>query len=193
MDASLTLPAPHLVASDSALADCCAVCARAPRIAFGTEFIRTDTFHPKLGLIQLCDGDTVWLVDPLAIGDFALRPDPETLDIATNPAAQFPVPQAAMPGGIIDLHLDHVEEIETVVVMRDRILLREGCGGNAENQCESKRDNLSHHMLPCPAWPPCTIFSWVTASGTTAPSGVIASSAVSGGSTMKVVIMPEAM
>src|SRR5690606_40157152 len=71
VDASLTLPAPCLVASDSALAECCAACARVPRIAFDTEFIRTDTFHPKLGLIQLCDGDTVWLVDPLAIGDFA--------------------------------------------------------------------------------------------------------------------------
>ena len=80
MDASLTLPAPRLVASDSALAECCAACARVPRIAFDTEFIRTDTFHPKLGLIQLCDGDTVWLVDPLAIGDFA-----PLVDLLRNP------------------------------------------------------------------------------------------------------------
>lgn len=70
MDASLTLPAPVLVASDSELAACCAISSRAQRIAFDTEFIRTDTFYPKLGLIQLCDGETVWLVDPLPITDF---------------------------------------------------------------------------------------------------------------------------
>lgn len=65
------LPEPTMVDSDSALADCCATCAKAGRIAFDTEFIRTDTFYPKLGLIQICDGDSVWLVDPLAIVDFA--------------------------------------------------------------------------------------------------------------------------
>lgn len=65
------LPAPTMVDSDSALADCCATCAQAGRIAFDTEFIRTDTFYPKLGLIQICDGESVWLVDPLAISDFA--------------------------------------------------------------------------------------------------------------------------
>jgi len=36
-----------------------------------TEFIRTDTFFPVLGLIQISDGREVWLVDPLSIGDFS--------------------------------------------------------------------------------------------------------------------------
>lgn len=109
MDASLTLPAPHLVASDSALADCCAVCARAPRIAFDTEFIRTDTFHPKLGLIQLCDGDTVWLVDPLAIGDFAplkaLLRDPAVVKVFHSCSEDLEVLQGAfgtLPSPLFD-------------------------------------------------------------------------------------------
>lgn len=70
----MTLPTPLLVQSEAALAECCERCRRADAIAVDTEFERTSTFFPILGLIQLCDGETVWLVDPLAIRDFsALR------------------------------------------------------------------------------------------------------------------------
>ncbi|MBQ0720848.1 MAG: ribonuclease D [Gammaproteobacteria bacterium] len=49
-------------------------------IALDTEFIRTDTFYPILALIQLCDGETTWLVDPLAL------PKPQGLiDLLANP------------------------------------------------------------------------------------------------------------
>jgi len=49
-------------------------------IALDTEFIRTDTFYPILALIQLCDGETTWLVDPLAL------PEPQGLiDLLANP------------------------------------------------------------------------------------------------------------
>ncbi|MDF7669623.1 ribonuclease D [Orbaceae bacterium ESL0721] len=37
------------------------------RIAIDTEFIRIRTFYPKLGLIQLFDGESIALVDPLTI------------------------------------------------------------------------------------------------------------------------------
>jgi ribonuclease D len=40
-------------------------------IALDTEFIRTDTFYPKIALIQLSDGGSIWLVDVLAIDDFS--------------------------------------------------------------------------------------------------------------------------
>jgi ribonuclease D len=39
-------------------------------VALDTEFIRTDTFYPKIALIQLSDGETIWLIDVLAIDDF---------------------------------------------------------------------------------------------------------------------------
>ncbi len=49
-------------------------------IALDTEFIRTDTFYPILALIQLCDGETTWLLDPLAL------PEPQGLiDLLANP------------------------------------------------------------------------------------------------------------
>lgn len=43
----------------------------APRVALDTEFIRTRTYYPQLGLIQLYDGETVTLIDPLAIKNWA--------------------------------------------------------------------------------------------------------------------------
>ncbi|WP_105902441.1 ribonuclease D [Vibrio gangliei] len=38
-------------------------------IMLDTEFVRTRTFHPKLGLIQLYDGEQLVLIDPLEIDD----------------------------------------------------------------------------------------------------------------------------
>lgn len=40
-------------------------------IALDTEFIRTDTFYPIPGLIQVGTGDRVFLIDPLSVQDWA--------------------------------------------------------------------------------------------------------------------------
>ena len=37
-------------------------------VGIDTEFVRTDTFFPRLGLIQVSDGAGTWLIDPLAMG-----------------------------------------------------------------------------------------------------------------------------
>ncbi len=44
---------------------------RSDAIAVDTEFVRTQTFYADPGLIQVSDGEQVWLVDPIAIADFA--------------------------------------------------------------------------------------------------------------------------
>ncbi len=36
-------------------------------VALDTEFIRTDTFYPKLALIQISDGQGCWLIDVLSV------------------------------------------------------------------------------------------------------------------------------
>ena len=41
-------------------------------LAMDTEFIRTSTFYPKMGLIQICDGQANYLIDPLVIDDWDL-------------------------------------------------------------------------------------------------------------------------
>ncbi|MDO6427295.1 ribonuclease D [Thalassotalea sp. 1_MG-2023] len=40
-------------------------------VAIDTEFVRTRTYFPKLGLLQLCDGEVVALIDPLSVEDLS--------------------------------------------------------------------------------------------------------------------------
>lgn len=57
------------VKSHQALADVCARAAQKDAVALDTEFVRTRTLTPQLGLLQLFDGDQLVLIDPLAIDD----------------------------------------------------------------------------------------------------------------------------
>lgn len=52
------------------LKEICEAARQLPVVALDTEFIRIRTYYPKLGLIQLFDGQQVSLIDPLAIDDF---------------------------------------------------------------------------------------------------------------------------
>lgn len=60
----------QLITTDGALADYCQQAASATLLAVDTEFVRTTTLLPKLGLIQLNDGRGAVLVDPLQITDW---------------------------------------------------------------------------------------------------------------------------
>lgn len=62
---------PILIADNAALAAAAGHWLDAEVIALDTEFLRTDTFYPILGLVQVCTGPRVWLVDPLSISDLA--------------------------------------------------------------------------------------------------------------------------
>lgn len=44
---------------------------KADVLAIDTEFVRTRTLYPKLGLLQVCDGDVIGLIDPIAIKDLS--------------------------------------------------------------------------------------------------------------------------
>ena len=69
-----------LVTDNSTLAELCEQWQHCSVLALDTEFIRVDTFHPRLGLIQVCDGQTNYLLDPLAITQWA-----EFSNILVNP------------------------------------------------------------------------------------------------------------
>lgn len=62
---------PVWIAQDAELAELCARLRHQAAIAVDTEFMRTDTFYPIAGLIQIGDGKTSYLIDPLAITDFS--------------------------------------------------------------------------------------------------------------------------
>ena len=55
--------------TDAGLAAAAQVWAAAPVLGLDTEFVRTNPFYHRLGLIQVSDGSTSWLVDPLAARD----------------------------------------------------------------------------------------------------------------------------
>lgn len=60
----------HRVNTSAQLKEICEEACQAAVVALDTEFIRIRTYYPKLGLIQLFDGQRVSLIDPLAIDDF---------------------------------------------------------------------------------------------------------------------------
>lgn len=64
-------PEPLMIDQDAELARWCAQWLERPFVAVDTEFERTETFFPIAGLIQVCDGERAFLVDPLAISDWS--------------------------------------------------------------------------------------------------------------------------
>ena len=73
-DVSLA-PAIHvdwaLIDDDAALAACCRRWAACEALALDTEFMRVSTFYPKIALIQVADGSSISLIDPLRIQDWS--------------------------------------------------------------------------------------------------------------------------
>ena len=61
----------HWIDDNQQLAALCAQLQTSSSLAIDTEFMRTDTYFPKLALIQLSDGEQCWLIDVLAIDQFA--------------------------------------------------------------------------------------------------------------------------
>ena len=78
---------PHfrVITDNSALLEICNLAQMKSAVALDTEFMRVSTYFPKLGLIQLYDGERVSLIDPLAITDFspfvALLSNPKVLKV----------------------------------------------------------------------------------------------------------------
>ena len=66
----LTHPDPVWITSNSDLEQYCQQWIALDAVALDTEFIRTDTFYPQPGLIQLGTGSEVFLIDPLLIDEW---------------------------------------------------------------------------------------------------------------------------
>ncbi|MDP5132581.1 MAG: ribonuclease D [Paraglaciecola sp.] len=68
------------ITETSALENFCASASQCDVLAVDTEFVRTRTLYPQLGLIQLYDGKELVLVDPLKVGDCS-----SLISLLTNP------------------------------------------------------------------------------------------------------------
>ncbi|MDF7667642.1 ribonuclease D [Orbaceae bacterium ESL0727] len=60
----------QFITTNAQLAAYCATINQSPAIALDTEFVRTRTFYPHLGLLQVFDGQSAALIDPLNITDW---------------------------------------------------------------------------------------------------------------------------
>ncbi len=66
---ALTLE-PVWINDNQSLADYCQRWSNLAAIALDTEFVRTNTFYPQPGLIQVNTGQEIFLIDPLLISDW---------------------------------------------------------------------------------------------------------------------------
>lgn len=94
------------ITTDDALATLCEAVREFPAIALDTEFVRTRTYYPQLGLIQLFDGKHVALIDPQGITDWSplrdilrdtaitkfLHAGSEDLEVFLNAFGELPQP-----------------------------------------------------------------------------------------------------
>jgi ribonuclease D len=62
---------PHIINQNAELAEYCRQWLALPFVAIDTEFVRTETFFPIAGLIQVGDGERAYLIDPLTITDWS--------------------------------------------------------------------------------------------------------------------------
>ncbi|WDE07512.1 ribonuclease D [Thalassomonas viridans] len=61
----------HYIEDFTALTDLCRQLSSSKVLAVDTEFVRTRTLYPKLGLLQVCNGEHLALIDPVAIEDLS--------------------------------------------------------------------------------------------------------------------------
>lgn len=85
---------------------------RAGLLAVDTEFVRERTYHANLGLVQISDGQTVWLVDPLGEGVIdplaELLADENIVKLLHSPSEDLEVLRhvtGALPAPLVDSQL----------------------------------------------------------------------------------------
>ena len=59
------------VQDNASLVELCNTLAKSDLLAIDTEFVRTRTLYPKLGLLQVSNGDIIALIDPVTIDDLS--------------------------------------------------------------------------------------------------------------------------
>ncbi len=104
--------APIWVTDESQLESLCEHWSRCALIALDTEFIRTDTYYPIPGLIQLSDDHACYLIDPLAINHWDafkdLLENPEVIKVFHAPGEDlelFKHSYSTMPTPILDTQM----------------------------------------------------------------------------------------
>ncbi|WP_257264385.1 ribonuclease D [Endozoicomonas sp. ONNA2] len=108
----LLSPKPVWINNNQSLDDYCQRWSTLDAIALDTEFVRTDTFYPRPGLIQVGTGPDVFLIDPLAIDQwqplarlFADRSVIKVLHACSEDLEVFKLLTDTVPGPLFDTQL----------------------------------------------------------------------------------------
>ena len=106
------VPVPEWIATDQQLNDACIRWSSADFLAVDTEFVRTSTFYPKPGLIQVADKHACALIDPQAINDWskfkALMQSPDVVKVFHSCAEDLEVCKRifdAVPSPLFDTQI----------------------------------------------------------------------------------------
>lgn len=59
----------HFVRDADHISECAEAIRACPSLGIDTEFVRERTFFPRPGLVQVSDGEQVWLLDPVALAE----------------------------------------------------------------------------------------------------------------------------
>ena len=83
------------ISSQDGLSAAIEACSQGDWVAVDTEFMRTDTYYPRVGLLQLGTPQANFLIDPLAISDVspivALLEDSSVLKVLHSGSEDFEV------------------------------------------------------------------------------------------------------
>ena len=103
---------PLLLRSASDLARAAKAWRSVSYLGLDTEFLRERTYYAELGLIQVSDGTTVWLIDPLAVKDLspvsAMMEDASVTKLFHSPSEDFEIIRqalSAIPEPVIDTQM----------------------------------------------------------------------------------------
>ncbi|MCQ4348432.1 ribonuclease D [Pseudomonas stutzeri] len=100
------------IQDDATLAARCREWRMRPFVTLDTEFMRVDTFYPIAALVQVGDGETAWLIDPLRIADWqpfaALLEEPSVVKVLHSCSEDLEVFQrltGSLPQPLFDTQL----------------------------------------------------------------------------------------
>lgn len=106
------MPDYRFVSDDKTLASVLRDISLASTIAVDTEFMRVNTYYPKIALIQVNDGNTCCLIDPLAIDDLSplsdLLGNPDILKVLHSCSEDLEIFQhhlGLLPRNLIDTQI----------------------------------------------------------------------------------------
>ncbi|STO53780.1 ribonuclease D [Canicola haemoglobinophilus] len=157
---------PHfqLITTNAQLFEVCQQAQQKTVVALDTEFVRTRSFYPKLGLIQLYDGEQVSLIDPLEISDFSpfiqllsnqkvikvLHACGEDLEVFQHYFQQLPTPM--LDTQIMAAFLQHGSSIGFSTLLKHYFALEIDKGASRTNWLTRPLSKIQLHYAVADVW-----------------------------------------